>query len=179
MSAFSNPASSTPDQVRDYVTSLLDTLGSREPIEVLRETPDALRSLIRGMSELQLSRPEKPGKWSVREVIQHLADSELVGSFRFRMALAQDRPPVPGYDQDAWAANLRYQESSVEDALGDFGRLRAANLRLFTRATPAELQRVVIHAERGEESLARLMQLYAAHDLVHRNQIVRIRGAVG
>jgi uncharacterized damage-inducible protein DinB len=179
MTQYSNSASSTPDEISAYVTALLDILGEREPLDVMREMPDALRQAVRGLSEAQLSTPEKPGKWSIRHVLAHLADSELVGAFRFRMALAHDAPELPGYDQDAWARALRYENAAIEDSLGDFARLRQSNLRLLTRTTPEERGRVIHHAERGDEPLAHLMKLYAGHDLVHRRQIARIRAAVG
>jgi hypothetical protein len=179
MTQYSNSASSTPDEISAYVTALLDILGDRDPIEVLRETPDALRQGVRGMSEAQLSTPEGPGKWSVRQLIQHLADSELVGAFRFRMALAHDAPELPGYDQDAWARALRYEHSAIDDALGDFARLRQSNLRLLTRTTPEERLRVIPHAERGDDPLGHRIKLYAGHDLVHRRQLARIRTAAG
>jgi hypothetical protein len=53
-----------------------------------------------------LRRPEAPGEWSVAEVLQHLADSDLITGYRIRLMLAQDNPPIPGYDQDAWARRL-------------------------------------------------------------------------
>lgn len=179
MTQYSNSASSTPDEISSYVAALLDILGDRDALEVLREMPDALRQGVRGMTEAQLSTPEAPGKWSVRQVVQHLADSELVGAFRFRMALAHDAPELPGYDQDAWARALRYENAAIEDALGDFARLRQSNLRLLTRTTPEERARVIHHAERGDEPLAHLMKLYAGHDLVHRRQLARVRAAIG
>ncbi len=139
----------------------------------------ALAAAVSGIPDDLIGRPEAPGKWSVRQIVQHLADSELVGGFRFRMVLAHDRPAVPAYDQDAWAERLRYADSDVATALADFTTLRRANLRLFERATDAERARVGIHSERGEESLDRMMQLYAGHDLVHLRQIARVRAAVG
>jgi hypothetical protein len=113
----------------------------------------------------------------VRQVVQHLADAELVGGFRFRMVLAQDAPMLPGYDQETWAERLKYEESDWEAALEDFAALRGANLRLLERATPAEFERVMVHSERGNESLRYMVRMYAGHDLVHLRQIARIRQA--
>jgi hypothetical protein len=94
------------------------------------------------------------------------------------MVLAHDRPPLVGYDQDLWADRLRYNEADARRALADFGVVRRTNLRLLQGATSAELARVGVHAERGEESIAHMIQLYAGHDLLHLNQLERIRRAV-
>ena len=181
MSEFSNSASAAaePDQVRAYVNSLFQALGSREPLEVLAETPEALRQAVAGLTPLQDATPERPGKWSVRQVVQHLADSELVGGFRFRMVLAHDAPELPGYDQDRWAERLRYQDADLETALAAFAALRNLNLRVLRRATPDDLRRVMRHSERGDESLSRMLSMYAGHDLRHLAQIRRIRQAIG
>ena len=170
-------AASGPFQT--YVAGLFSTLGSRDPFEVLRGSPTALRHAVAGLTPDQLSRAEAPGKWSARQVVQHLADAELVGGFRFRMMLAHDAPALPGYDQDAWAEQLHYQESDCEAALGDFSALRGANLRLLQRATPTDLERFMVHSERGNESLSYMIRMYAGHDLVHLRQIARIRQAIG
>ncbi len=172
-------ASDAADQAQAYVAALMTALGSRDPMEVLRETPTALRRSIAGLSAPQQAMPERPGKWSVRQVVQHLADSELVGGYRVRMILAHERPLLPGYDQDLWADRLRYQDTELEPALGDFATLRESNLRLFQRASPADLQRAMRHAERGEESIAQMIRMYAGHDLVHLRQVGRIRQAIG
>lgn len=134
---------------------------------------------MHGLTHEQDGTPEAPGKWSVRHVTQHLADSELVGAFRFRMVLAHDGPQLPGYDQDLWAQRLRYEESDVATAVQDFSTLRRANLRLFRKATPEDLKRVMRHAERGDEPLGQTIRLYAGHDVVHLRQIARIRRSIG
>ncbi|HZU53350.1 MAG TPA: DinB family protein [Holophagaceae bacterium] len=162
-----------------YVAGLLDALGSRDPFEVLAGTPEALRGIVAGLNAEQEQRPEGPGTWSLRQTLQHLADSELVGAFRFRMILAHDAPELPGYDQDAWAQRLRYQEVDTAVSLGDFAAFRAANLRLLRRAAPEDLKRVMRHSERGDESLEKMISLYAGHDLVHLAQARRIRKATG
>jgi hypothetical protein len=179
MSEFTNSASTAAAQVQAYVASILRALGPRDPLEVLTEMPGALRQAVSGLTPQQEATPERPGKWSVRQVVQHLADSELVGGFRFRMVIAHDAPELPGYDQDLWAERLGYQESDLSTALEELTILRHANLRLFRQATPEHLQRVMRHAERGEESLGHLIKLYAGHDLVHLAQIRRSRQAIG
>jgi DinB superfamily len=179
MSELSYSASNAVGQAQAYVASLMRALGSRDPLEVLASTPEALRDAVRGLTSAQDATPERPGKWSVRHVVQHLADSELVGAFRFCMILAHDAPEVPGYDQDRWAERLHYQESDVETALLEFSALRHANIRLFRRATPDDLLRVMRRAEREDEPLGQMIPMYAGHDLIHLAQVRRIRGAIG
>src|SRR5450631_4345234 len=178
MSELSYSAANAREQAKAYVASILKALGSRDAMEVLAETPAALRRVISGLIAPQDGTPERAGKWAVRHVVQHLADSELVGAFRFRMILAHDAPELPGYDQDLWATRLRYEDSDLQVALDDFQTLRRANLRLVRRAAPADLARVMHHVERGDESLQETIPLYAGHDLVHLAQIRRIRAAI-
>lgn len=178
MSEFTNSASRSIDQARAYTAAILDLLGTQDPIDVLEETPDAVRGAIAGLQDAQLSRPESPGKWSLRHVVQHLADSELVWGYRLRLVLAQDRPTLTGYDQDLWSERLHYERAPIDEALDRFAVLRRSNLRLLAEASPADLQRVGVHAERGEESVAHITRLTAGHDLLHLRQLARIREAV-
>lgn len=174
MSIFTNPASSSKEAAAAYTAALLGLIGDSNPAEVMGRTADEVAALIEGVLSSRLAKPEAPGKWSVRHVIAHLADSEVVAAWRFRMILAQDRPPIQGYDQDAWANTLWYADAHHEEALETFRALRRWNLRLIQHATPEQMERVGVHAERGEESVAHLMKLYAAHDLLHLKQIDRI-----
>lgn len=178
MTSLANPISGAADQARAYTEAILAALGSRPEAEVLTETPAALRQAVAGLTGEQLATPEAPGKWSIVQVAQHLADSEIVGAWRYRMVLAHDRPAITGYDQDAWCERLRYAENDIESVLEDFAALRRLNLRLLARTTPAERARVGVHAERGEESVTHMMRLYAGHDIVHLRQVARIRAAV-
>ncbi len=178
MSVFTNPANAAAGNAAAYVAAILDLLGSREPLSVARDTPAALRRAIDGLSPAALRTPERPGKWSIAHVLQHLADSDLVWGWRVRLILAQDRPPLTGYDQDLWAEHLHYEESDPFESLETFTVLRRGNLRLVERASPSDLKRVGVHVERGEESLEHLLRLYAGHDLLHLNQVARIRAAV-
>ena len=101
-----------------------------------------------------------------------------MGGFRLRMVLAHDRPPLTGYDQDLWASRLRYRDVEVRDAFEQFSAIRRGNVRIWERLNPTDLVRVGIHGERGEESLEHLRRLYAAHDLLHLQQLERIHSAL-
>ncbi len=179
MSVYSNPASSAAADTAAYVAALLQLLGDTDPVAILEKTPVDVRRFLDTVPAELITRPEAPGKWSIRDVVQHLADSELVGGFRLRMVLAHDRPGLTGYDQDLWASRLRYADVDARDAFDQFAALRRGNLRLWRGLTAADLARVGLHGERGEESLEHMRQLYAGHDLLHLNQLERLRAAGG
>jgi hypothetical protein len=175
---FSNPAANAAAAASSYVRALLDLLGSRDPLAVMAELIPWLDQRIESVDRAALGRPEAPGKWSVVQVVQHLADSELVMGYRIRMILTQHRPQLPGYDQDQWAGEFQYDQVPLTLALGQLGGLRAAHLHLWSGLTPLQLDRVGLHTERGPESAGHLLRLLAAHDLVHRRQIDRILSSV-
>ena len=174
MVTFSNPAGNAADAADTYVRALLDLLGPRDPLEVMAELIPWLEARLRGIAEPVLRRPEAPGKWSVVQVIQHLADSDLVAGYRIRMILTQDQPSLQGYDQDRWASEFHYEHIPLTLALQQLRGLRAANLHVWKQLTPRQLERIGLHAERGPESAGHLLRLMGAHDLVHRRQIDRI-----
>lgn len=177
-SVFTNPASRSTEQADAYIQAILELLGNRDPFHVLRSTPNRLRKAVAGMTEPALSTPEAEGKWSMAQVLWHLADSELVWGFRLRMVLTQERPPLTGYDQDAWVDRLPQARPGVEEVIQELSVLRAGNLRLLDATGPSDLQRAGIHSERGEETLEAMIPLYAGHDLVHLRQLDRIKTAV-
>ena len=179
MSVFTNPASGTREDGERYIAAVLGLLGDADPLEVLETTPSWCENATRGLTEEQLRRPEAPGKWSVVEILQHLADSELVWGYRLRKVLAEDRPELTGFDQDLWARRLKYALFSRERSLATFRILREGHLALLAGASETDLDRIGVHSERGEESVRHTMKLYAGHDLVHRNQIERVRRSAG
>ncbi len=153
----------------------LEALGDADPVAAMAEAPDLLRRLARGLTEKQLAKRPAPGKWSIREIVAHLADSEVVLGSRYRFIAAMDRPGLPGYDQDAFVANLGVDRATTADLLDDFAMARAVNLGLLERVGEEAWDRVGLHAERGEESLGRLVTMYAGHDRIHLSQIETIR----
>ncbi len=111
-------------------------------------------------------------------MVLHLAESEVVFAWRVRLVLAHDQPPITGYDQDRWAERLGYDNADAMEALQTFSVLRRSNLRLLERASPEERARFGVHSERGNESIAHMMKLYAGHDRLHLAQIARIQKAI-
>ena len=168
--------SADPDEYRD---ALLDLLGDRDPLDVQEELIPFVRHRLRVDDASLLRRPEAPGKWSVLEVVGHLADTELVHRWRMRKAVAEPGSRYAAYDQDAWADRLGYREAEVPTALGELELLRAANLRWLRGLDDAAWESEAIHPERGSESVRTTVRLIAAHDIVHRRQIDRILEAVG
>lgn len=175
---FSNPAAGAKERAARYVSDLLELLGDRDPLETMEELLPALRRAVEGLEDGLLRTREAPGKWSVLEVLLHLADTELVYRYRMRKIVAEPGSVLPGYDQDAWARGLGYGAGELESAFEELATLRRANLRWLRGLGDEELDRVGVHEERGPESVRRITQLLAAHDLVHRNQIQRIKAAV-
>ena len=178
MSIFTNSAARSKEEAQAYTAAVLGQVGNRAPLDILSSTESRLRELARGLSKSQLGQREAPGKWSINHVLRHLADSDIVWGWRMRMALAHDRPPITGYDQDAWADKLGYGDADAEESIREFGVLRAGNLRLLRNATADDMKRVGVHSERGEESVAHMTKMYAGHDLLHVNQLERIRKVV-
>lgn len=150
-------------------------LGDADPIVVLSETPDALRKLTKGLTEKQLAKPPAPGKWSIKEIVAHLADGEVILGSRYRFVAAMDRPALQGYDQDAFVRNLGAGNATTQDLLDDFALVRAANIGLLMRLPAEAFDRIGLHSERGEESIAKMVRMYAGHDRHHLRQIETIR----
>jgi len=179
MSVFSNTSKDAPDVRAQYAQAVLGLVADRNPIDILRETPGAAARAVAALTPQQVKTPEAHGKWSIASVLRHLADTDVVWGWRMRLILAQDRPPITGFDQDQWAERLDYANADPNESLETFAVLRRDNLRLIERATAEDLQRVGVHAERGEESAGYLVRLYAGHDLAHLAQIERIARSIG
>jgi hypothetical protein len=160
-----------------YQASLLGWLGDRDPAESQAGTAAALRRLAAEAGPHLRRRPAE-GEWSVLEVIGHLADTELVMGGRYRWIVAHDRPPLMPYDQELWAARLRYNEADPEDVLASFEAMRAANLALWHRMPVTDRARTGLHAERGPESWEMTFRMTAGHDLLHLDQVLQTLAAV-
>jgi len=162
-----------------YVASRLALVGDRDPVTLLEAAPDRVAEAVAGLSEVAARRPESDGKWSVLQVLRHLADSEVVYGYRLRLIVAAERPEIPGYDQEAWTDALHSHRGTVADALGDYAAGRRMTVAFLRALDESEWERWGAHSERGEESVRQIATLLAAHDLGHEQQIARVREAIG
>jgi hypothetical protein len=146
-------------------------LAGADPFETQRKSPKRLKKLLKGLSEKQLARRPAPDKWSIKEVVAHLADGEVIMGSRIRFVAAQDRAPLPGYDQDLFVQNLGIEKVKTKELLEAFAMARKLNMQLLARIPESALDRVGLHSERGEESIRTMITMYAGHDLIHEEQI--------
>ncbi len=162
------------ETVEDYIARIITTLGDRDPLTVLAETPGRLRSLVSSATPDQLTWTSSPTRWTITQIVAHLADAEIAGAWRFRSVLAQDGIALGAYDQNAWAAAFRYEQAPATESVALFAALRTATLRVLRAVDPSHLQHAGLHSERGRESITRLEEVYAGHDLNHLAQIERL-----
>jgi hypothetical protein len=174
--------SSTIDPVagaRAYQAAMLKLVGDDDPAEVQAATDDALTMILASAGGDLRTRPAD-GEWSVLELLGHMVDAEVVCATRYRFVLTNDRPPLPGYDQDRWVELHRYNEADPTQLLAQLRPLRRANLALWRQASEADRARVGLHAERGEESYDMTFRMLAGHDRFHldqmRSTLAAIRG---
>lgn len=137
-------------------------------------TAETLLHLIKGLSTLELRRRSAPEKWSVNDIIAHLADGEIVGAFRMRFILGSPGSPVVAYDQDQWVTSGHYDKREPQKSVELFRVLREANLALLESLEPAQWKHYGMHAERGQESIEDMVRLFAGHDINHLQQIAKI-----
>jgi hypothetical protein len=156
----------TPQQ---YIARIIAQLHDQDPLAVLETSPGKLAALVAGKSETELRRQPGPGKWSMAEIVIHLAEVEIAVGYRMRMILGTNGTPIQAFDQDAWA--VRYPGMPVEPALEVFRVLRSSNLALLRSLSPEQWEQFGMHAERGKETLRHISRLAAGHDVNHLAQV--------
>jgi uncharacterized damage-inducible protein DinB len=161
----------TPAQ---YMTRILANVEGKDPLTVLEATPRSLAQMLAaGRDDLFRRRPG-PEKWSIAEIVAHLADVEMVVGYRIRLVLGSPGASIQAFDQDNWAAAEKYNDVPISLCLKAHEALRALNLRLFRSLSPQQLDQFGIHSERGQESIGRMIAHLAGHDLNHLRQIEAI-----
>ncbi len=158
----------------EYTRRILGYAEGKDPFTILKTTAGRLRKIVESTPDAVLRRRPAPGRWSPVEIIAHLADAEIVASYRVRMIIAHNGVDIQAFDQDEWATNLAYEATDPAESVDLFDATRVANLRLLGRIDPRLHENYGLHAERGRESVSHLIRLYAGHDLNHLAQLEQI-----
>jgi uncharacterized damage-inducible protein DinB len=147
-------------------------LGTLDPRQVIASTPLRLREFLDSLGEVRANQPSAPGKWSVREILCHLADCEVVFAFRLRQTLAEPHHVIQPFDQDLWARN--YAAYDAPSALAVFTAVRDFNVKLIASLPPEAFSTPVTHPERGTMTFQAIVETMGGHDLNHLAQIEKI-----
>jgi hypothetical protein len=162
------------ETVQEYVQRIQGKLAGQDPLKVQSTTAKKLARLIKGATPAKLRKRPAPEKWSPAEIIAHLADAEIVVSWRVRSILGAPGTPIQAFDQDAWLAAGQYGKRDARKSLEQFRVLRETNLALYKMLAPEQWKHYGMHAERGEESIERIVHMMAGHDINHLEQVERI-----
>ena len=137
-------------------------------INEIAAQPAKFRELVDGLSEEQLNLPYRPGGWTIRQVIHHVADSHMNSLIRFKWTLTEDNPTIKAYYEDRWATLEDYNQTPVEVSLKLLESLHERWVILLKSLTPAQLKRTFVHPESGDTiPLDALMGMYAWHGNHH------------
>jgi len=156
----------------------MDRAARTALVEQYKDGYRVVAEALAGASDADLDARPAPGKWSAREIVHHLADSEMTSAIRLRLLIAADKPHILGYDQDVFAAKLHY-DRPIEASLEAFRAARSTTAAILERLSEADWQREGTHSESGRYTVTRWLEIYAAHAHAHAEQILRARGSRG
>jgi hypothetical protein len=146
-------------------------------LERFRRGPELLAVVLTGVFGDEEDFAIAPGKWSVRQIVAHLADMEMVGSHRMRQVIAEENPTLTAVDQDAWTDKLDYPRRKPKQSLETFRRIRAENYELLKGLPESAFDRAGNHTADGRLTLMQLLERYAEHAEKHARQLQELREA--
>jgi hypothetical protein len=164
------------ETAQQYTQRILGYLEGKSVLEVLSTAPKEIESLVKGAAKKRLDERPAPGKWSVTEILAHLADVEIVQGFRARLILGASGVAIQGFDQDVWASVFDYASHDPALSLEGYLVSRELTLSVFKALSPEMWDRFGMHSERGKETVRRVSEMMAGHDLNHLKQIHAILG---
>ena len=174
MDDVSSGANQMKETVQQYVQRITGYMDGKQPLAVQAATPKKLERLIKGVPTSKLRKRPAHDKWSVSEIVAHLADAEIVGSFRMRLILGAPGTPIAAFDQDSWVTSGHYEKRDPRKSVEQFRVSREANLALLKSLTPEQWKHYGMHSERGQETIEHIVRMFAGHDINHLQQIERI-----
>ena len=157
-----------------YRQRLFSYVKGSDPLRRMAGAPARLARLLKHVSPAIARKRPAPGKWSIAEIVAHIADTELVGGYRIRAIPGAPGSPVIGFDQDAWVTALHYDKRRLQKSFEQYRALRESNLALLKTLTPKQWKHHGVHTERGAKTVETIVRMIAGHDLNHLRQIERI-----
>jgi uncharacterized damage-inducible protein DinB len=152
----------------------------KKHFEAAEKSPKQIAAAVSGLPEKVLRYKPAPDKWSIHEVLGHLADIEIVYGYRLRQMLADKKPVIAPIDQDDWARNLSHTETPPAELVALYGLNRHANLRLLQRLKPGDLEKSAYHPEtKTGLTVSQLIERIANHGASHLEQIERLKKGAG
>ncbi len=164
------------ENVQQYIQRITGYLEGKQPLAVQAATAKKLERMIKGVPASKLRKRPAPEKWSVSEILAHLADAEIVGGFRMRLIVGAPGTPIAAFDQDSWVTSGHYDKRDPRKSVEQFRAVREANLALLKSLTPEQWKHYGMHSERGQETIEHIVRMFAGHDINHLQQIESILG---
>jgi hypothetical protein len=159
------------ETAQQYIQRILGHVDGEDAIKVQKATAGKLKKLIHRLTPKQLKWRPEPGKWSITEILAHLADAEIVASWRMRSIIGASGTAIQAFDQDAWASVFQYGKQDAKQSLEVFRVLRENNLSMLKALPPESWDAFGMHSERGKETIAHVTRMFAGHDTNHVRQI--------
>ena len=161
----------TPQQ---YIQRILAKVEGKESLRDHQDTPKKLQAAIKNLNKKQLAQRPEPNKWSIAEILAHLADAELVLSWRMRSVIGANGVTIQAFDQDVWAEIFGYAQRNPKTSLNLFRTLRENNVTMLKSLPKEKWENYGMHQERGKETIAHIVRMIAGHDLNHLAQVESI-----
>src|SRR5215468_10392235 len=150
----------------------------KKHLDAAEKSPKEIASAVSGLSDKILRYKPSRGKWCVLEILGHLADVEIIYGYRLRQMLADTKPVIAPLDQDAWARNLNYLDSSPAELVAFYGLARYHNLRLLRSLKDSDFYKSAFHPEMQQEiTVADLVERMGGHGAAHLQQIENLKAA--
>ena len=160
-----------PETAQQYTQRILGHVEGKDAIKMQKASAARMKKAIQGLTPKQLKWKPEAGKWSIAEIVAHLADAEIVASWRMRSVIGQDGIPIQAFDQDVWAKVFDYGKRDPKLSLEVFRVLRENNLAMLKALPKDAWDNHGMHQERGKETVAHLAKMFAGHDTNHVLQI--------
>lgn len=157
----------------------LDAALRRQCISDISQAPKRFREAVKGLNDQQLDTPYRPGGWTVRQVVHHVADSHINAYIRFRLALTEESPAIKPYDEKKWAELADARSLPVEASLAIIEAMHERWVALLQSLPETAFSRTFVHPERGAMSLDANLGIYAWHGRHHAAHITGLRDRMG